>query len=161
MRQTLDAIALAALAVLFWITFCAFYGPGRLPARIPVHFDLAGRPDGWGTPAMLLLFPAVAFALYLLITLVARFPSAFNFPVRVTAENRPRLEAMAVQMVAFLKTELVCLFAWIQWCILASARNGQNSLSPALLPISLVAVFATIGWHFAAMRRAARPQSGS
>jgi hypothetical protein len=41
---------------------------------------------------------------------VARFPSAFNFPVGVTAENRPLLEALTLDMIAWLKMEMVCLF---------------------------------------------------
>ena len=156
MRKTLEAIGLAALAVLFWVTYRAFNGPDRLPARIPTHFDLAGQPNGWGSPSSLLLLPAVALAIYLSITLVSRFPSAFNYPVRVTPENHAQLEALALGMVAWLKVELVCLFTWIQWSILEDVRNGRSSLSPALLPVSIVAVFGTVGWHIVAMFRAAR-----
>jgi len=38
---------------------------GSLPDRLPVHFDLSGHVDGWGTkPAALLVLPLVALALY-------------------------------------------------------------------------------------------------
>ncbi len=148
-------VSLAGLAVLFWITWRAFYGPDPLPARIPTHFDIAGNPNGWGSPSSLLLLPAVALAIYLGMTVVSKFPSAFNYPVRVTPENRPRLQALTLQMIAWLKTEMICLFAWIQWAIVASARQGRLSMSPAEIPLFILAVFATIGWHIVAMFRAA------
>jgi uncharacterized membrane protein len=157
MRKVLEAISLGALAVLFWITCRTIYGPERLPDRIPTHFDLAGRPNGWGSPTALLLLPVVAVAIYLGITLTSRFPSAFHYPVRVTPQNRPRLQALSLQMIVCLKTELMCLFAWIQWSIVEAVRNGSGSLSVALVPLSLVAVFATVGWHLVAMFRAANP----
>jgi uncharacterized membrane protein len=157
MHRTLETIGMGALAVLFWFTYRALHGPDRLPDRIPTHFNLDGQPNGWGEPSALLLLPVVALAIYLSITLAARFPSAFNYPVRVTAENRPRLEALSLSMIAWLKVELVCLLTWIQWSIIESARHGQGSLSPALVPLSIVAIFGTIGWHIVAMVRAARP----
>ncbi len=161
MRKSLEAISLGALAVMVWITWQALHGAEQLPARIAIHFDAAGNPNGWGEHSMLPLLPAVAVALYLLMTTAARFPSAFNYPVRVTAENRPCLQALALDMIAWIKMEMVCLFAWIQWSTIEVARRGHGGLSPALLPVSLVAVFGTIGWFIAAMRRAARAKSDS
>ncbi len=159
MRRTFEAIALAALAVLWAITWRALAGPGQLPARIPTHFNAAGQPNAWGPPGALWLLPVVASGLYLLISLVSLFPSTFNFPVRVTPVNRPLLEAITLQMISCLKAELACLFLYIQGTILASARNGHAALSPLVMPLFLVAIFANIGWHLAAVIRAARAGS--
>jgi uncharacterized membrane protein len=156
MRRTLEAVSLGALAVLFWVTHHALHGPGSLPARIPTHFNAAGNPNGWGSPSSLLLLPALALAIYLLITVVSQFPSAFHYPVLVTAGNRPRLEALTLQMIAWLKTEMICLFAWIQWAIVESARQGRLSVSLEEMPLFILAIFGTIAWHIVAMFRAAR-----
>ena len=41
----------------------SLWAAGRLPARVAVHFDLHGRPDGWGSPAVALwLLPAIMVA---------------------------------------------------------------------------------------------------
>jgi len=157
MRKTLEAIALAALALLCWITGRALYGSQPLPNRIPIHFDLSGQPNGWGPPSTLLLLPAVALALYLLITLVSQFPSAFNYPVPVTAENRPRLQALALTMIAWIKAEMLCLFTCIQASIVEAARRTRWGLTPLLVPVSLAVVFGTVGWYLVALRKAARP----
>jgi uncharacterized membrane protein len=160
MRKSLEAISLAALAFIFWITWQALYGAEQLPARIAVHFDMAGNPNGWDSPSSLPELPIVAVAIYLLMTLVARFPSAFKYPVEVTEENRPRLEALNLDLIAWMKMEMVCLFAWIQWVIIEMARRGRGDPSfLALLLVFLVALFGTIIWFTMAMRRAA--QAGS
>lgn len=161
MRKTFQAISLAAIAVLWWITWSALAGSGPLPQRIPTHFNAAGEPNAWGPPGTLWLLPVVASGLYLFISLVALFPAAFNFPVRVTPLNRPLLEAITLQMIACLKAELACLFLYIQGTILASVRSGRGTLSPVMVPLFLVAVFANIGWHLVALFRAARTGAGS
>jgi len=44
----------------------SFWAMGRLPARVPIHWDLAGHENGWGSPLMAsMLFPAIATATYL------------------------------------------------------------------------------------------------
>jgi len=160
-RRNLEAVCLFVLAVQLWITYRAINGPARLPDRIPTHFDMAGNPNGWGSPAMLLLLPVVSLGIYLLITAAAQFPSAFNYPVRVTAQNRAQLQALALAMIAWLKVEVLVTFSWIQWATIQAARHVPRSLSPALMPIALVAVFGTIAWFVVAMFRAARNPSGA
>ena len=161
MRKNLEIIGLAALAVICWITATAYYGPTHLPDKIPTHFNLVGNPDGWGSPATLLLLPIIAMFTYALITVVSFFPATFNYPVRVTPVNRARLQALSLQMVAWLKVDLACLFTWLQWSILDTVRTGHGRLSPWIVPIFLVVVFGTCIAHVVAMFRAARQVSDS
>jgi hypothetical protein len=107
---------------------------------------------------MLWLLPMVATLIYLLMTLVSRYPAAFHFPVSAGPASRRRLEAIALSMLAWLKAEVVCLFAWIQYQTIQLARRGEGALSPFFLPAVLVVVFATVVWHIRAMRRVASPR---
>jgi uncharacterized membrane protein len=161
MRKPLEVVGLGALTVLLWITWSALYGPEPLPQRIPTHFAANGRANAWGPPSSLWLLPLVGVVVYLFISVVALFPATFNFPVRATALNRPRLEALTLQMIAWIKTELACLFLYIQWSIIRSVRSGTAALSPVIVPFFLVAVFATVGLHAVAVFRAARAGSTS
>jgi hypothetical protein len=156
MRKALEAVSLIALAALAFLTLRAFYGPARLPDSIPTHFNAAGQANGWGSPHMLLVFPIIATAIYLLMTLVSRFPSAFNFPVRVTPFNRQRLEELALGMIAWLKAEVVVFFTLIEDGAIRAARQPDQHLSPLLMPTLLAAVFATCIIHIAAMFKAGR-----
>jgi uncharacterized membrane protein len=132
-----------------------------LPDRVPTHFNFAGQPDGWGKPSVLPLMLIVTVVSYLLMTLLARFPSIFNYPVEVTAENRPRLESLALDLIVWLKMEMVWLFAWIQWSIVEVARQCHGSFSPSLLPVFLVTLIVTLAWFITAMFRAGRAGSSS
>jgi uncharacterized membrane protein len=155
-RAGLKAMGFVALAGLWALTGYAVYGPHPLPARIATHFDASGQANGWGEPRMLWLLPIVATGVYGAMWLVARHPAAFNYPIRVTAATRPKLESMTLGMISWLQFELVCLFVWIQWAIVRSAQAGRSALSPALLPTVLLIIFGTIAWHFVAMLRIGR-----
>jgi uncharacterized membrane protein len=159
MRRVLEFVSLAALAAIFVVTALAFYGPARLPDRIPTHFNVAGQADAWGSPHILLLFPAIAAAIYLLMSWVARHPSAFNYPVRLTPRNYQRLEDLALAMIAWLKAEVVGFFACIQWSAIHAARHPGHGLSLLLMPALLASVFGTIIGYVAAMFRTGRAPS--
>ena len=156
MRKVLEAICVGVLATLVGVTWSAVHGANALPQRIATHFDASGKPNAWGSPGSLWLLPAIGCGLYLLITLVSLFPSAFNFPMRVPAAKRARLEALTLQMLAWVKTELACLFLYIQWSILQSVRQANAALNPWFMPVFVVVVFATMIVHGVMVFRAAR-----
>ena len=156
MRKILEAVSLIALAVLVFITLTAFYGPSRLPDRIPIHFNVTGQPDAYGSPHMLLVFPIIVIAIYLLMSLVSRFPASFGFPVRVTPFNRRRLEELALRMIAWLKTEVVVVLTWIESEAINAARRPDHHVSPLPMPLLLALVFATCIIHIAAIFKAGR-----
>ncbi len=153
MRKTLETISLLGLAAIAWFTFSALAGPHRFGPRIPTRFNLAGQPIAWGSSWMLLILPIAAAVIYLLMTLVARYPGAFNYPVHVTQANHARLEALALEMIAWLKAEVVWLFAAIQIATVRAMQTGHVGLSPRFMPIALGIVFATIIGYIGAMRR--------
>jgi uncharacterized membrane protein len=156
MRKTLEAIGLGGLAVMFWVTYSAFNGPNPLPDRIPTHFDAAGEPNGWGSPNTLWLLPVIGAAIYLLITVISQFPSTFKYSVQVTEENRARLQEVTLDMLAWLKAELVGLFAVLQWWMIQAARSSHGRISPWLVPGFLAVVFATAGLHVVRLFQAAK-----
>lgn len=93
----------ASLALLFatWLTAILFYP--NLPGEIPIHYNLAGAPDNFGPKGYVFLFPALATFLYLLLTVVNRYPHAFNYLQKVTEANAHDLYAGATRLLRFLK----------------------------------------------------------
>jgi uncharacterized membrane protein len=154
-RKLLEILSLSALALLLWMTYSALNGPNPLPDRVPTHFDAAGHANAWGSPSGMIIFPALAGGLYVLMSVVMRFPDAFHYPVRVTELNLGRLQAVTLDMIAWIKAELVCLFAVLQWAFVRSARSGDGRLFPMILPVFIVVIFGTIGWHLFGLFRAA------
>lgn len=155
MRKLLEIAAIAALAVLVVLTWSALYGPGHLSGQIPTHFNSAGEPTSYGPASTLWLLPVIGTGLYILITAVSFSPSSFNFPVRVTAQNRDRLYRIAVRMVVAIKAEILILFVLLQHAILQSVRTQTNSIPLLLIPLALAVIFLTLALHIAALVRSA------
>jgi hypothetical protein len=44
----------------------------------------------------------------------------------------------------------------VQWSIIQAARSSQWRMSPFVIPISLVTIFDTVGWHLLAILRGAK-----
>jgi uncharacterized membrane protein len=81
----------------------------RLPARIPTHFGLSGRPDAWAarSPGSWFLLPAVAAGTSLMLYAISRYaeshPETWNVPDkrRFLALDASARAPIAVRMQAF------------------------------------------------------------
>jgi hypothetical protein len=152
----MEAICLGMLAVIYWMTYAALNGADRLPDRIPTHFDISGQPNAWGPPGFLWFLPAVALTALGSI----RF-RRYNLPIAVTPGNLPFIQEQTAILLAWIKCEMLSLFAYLQWSIVQSAREGAFRLSPLLIPVFLVAVFSTVGWRLTIMIRGAKARADS
>ena len=162
MRKTMEAVCLGMLAVLSWMTYAALNGAERLPDRIPAHFDISGQPNAWGPPGFLWFLPAVGLGLYLLMTVLGsiRF-RRYNLPVPVTESNLPFIQEQTRLIVGWIKCEVLCLFVYLQWGIIQSARSGVFRISPLLIPLFVLVVFSTVGWQLMTMIRGAKARAAS
>ncbi|HET7103900.1 MAG TPA: DUF1648 domain-containing protein [Terracidiphilus sp.] len=160
MRRWLETVGLAALFIQLWMAWMAVAGPHRLPNRIPTHFDAAGNPNGWGSPTVLLFLVFVATSVYVVLTVVARFPARFNYPVRVTARTQQRVQDLTLDMLSWFKAELASLFAVLQWGMIKAARSGDGRLHVPVVTLFIVVLLGTGAWYLVAVLRAARTPNG-
>ena len=147
------AIAVCALAVLalwLWPTL-VWHG---LPERFAVHFALDGTPNGWGGRGTLLIAPIITTALDALLLLLARAPHLYNYTVRITEENAPREYRVGRSLMLWLAAELSALFLFAEGVMIAAARDAHAAAAIAYLPILLLVLFATLGWHIYRMVKA-------
>ncbi|MBO9692299.1 DUF1648 domain-containing protein [Chryseobacterium sp.] len=72
------------VAFLWWFTLKNYR---TLPDRIPVHFDMEGKADGFGGKIYAFLMPVLALGLYAVFTYGTRHPESANFPVEITNQN--------------------------------------------------------------------------
>jgi hypothetical protein len=61
---------------------------------------------------------------------------------------------LALGMIAWMRLELLCLFAWIEWVTIETARSGRLALPPGGMLIAIAVLFGTIGAHIVGMVRA-------
>ena len=95
-------VGVAVYLILFWHTF---------PEQIPGHYNAAGEVDRWGDKSELIVLPIVSWVLYGLITLIERFPQAWNTGVRVTSENRTAVYRLLKSLIAVVKMSMLLMFA--------------------------------------------------
>ena len=84
----------------------------NIPQRVATHFNALGEADAFGSKSSLLLEFLLLIGIFLLLAVIERFPSAWNFPVRMTVENRGRLLLIGAVMLGALKILVVGLFIY-------------------------------------------------
>lgn len=140
-EKILEVIALISLISAFVLTF--IYWP-RIPERIVTHFDLSGTPSSYGGKGSLIIMPVVGVALYLLITLLSKFPHSFNYIVDITEENASFQYRNARALMLCIKVEIMCMFACLQWSFIIESLESASSLGILFLPVFLIIIFGTL-----------------
>jgi uncharacterized membrane protein len=146
LSATEKLVEVAAFASLISIIFFTLFYWGRLPERIPTHFNFTGQPDAYGGKVSILFIPVVITFLYALLTILSSFPHAFNYMYEITEENAKRQYESARSMMCWLKLETVLLFAYIQLSIIRSVSGAAKGLGFWFLPVVIIAVFGTIAY---------------
>jgi uncharacterized membrane protein len=137
----IDFIAFAFLAALIAIPVINY---ASLPETIPVHFNAAGQPDGYGGRGTLWMLPATGLFLYILMTIVEQFPQIYNYPVEITEENAERQYRNAVRLIRVLKTLIIIIFSFLSFKTIQTATGTASGLGKAFLPVFLLITFGII-----------------
>jgi len=135
------AINVCCLLTLAGVTVFLAAAWGSIPARVPMHYNFAGEIDRWGSKYEMLFLPVTAWAMYLLITVLERFPGIWNTGVRITEENRERVYRILKNMIITVKLIVVAEFAFLSVETAASFR-----LSVWFLPVSSAILFGDISY---------------
>jgi uncharacterized protein DUF1648 len=133
MAETLRSIADIGswvTVVAMWIMAARAYPV--LPDRIPIHFNWAGRPDGWGHKRMIWLLPVIGVFVYFTF-----------FTASAAAAARAPAEQALLAALAWLRFETLAMFLFIESRTIAVARGRATGLGILFLPITLVIVLGT------------------
>ena len=84
-QKTLNLFSILALVLAFLYPFLKW---DQIPDTIITHWGFSGQPDGWGPKGTIWIIPAVSLLLYLPLTILERFPSVWNVPVRTTQRDQ-------------------------------------------------------------------------
>lgn len=129
-------------AWLFWAASLAvaIYGMQVLPSRIATHFGLNGTPDGYGSPASLLLLPIIMAPSLGLLSLVAHFlnPECYNMPFKVREENKIPVYRCILTMLYAIELEISIFTFYTQ--IKSYDQSGKGILAPLGVFIAAMAV---------------------
>jgi hypothetical protein len=116
----LSVLCTIVLFVIFWI---------EAPKSIPIHYNIYGIADRFGNKTTLIILPVMSVVTYAGLTFLNKFPYIFNFPVKVTEQNRLILYKNTTKMVRWNKLIICLLFAVIVWQQIGIIRNHYNKLN--------------------------------
>jgi uncharacterized membrane protein len=122
-----------------WILTLTNYS--NLPETIPIHFNGAGKVDGFGNKSNILTLPIVASILNISMTIVNYFPHRFNYPNSITTENVFKSYTNATRLVRILKLVVVILFGMIVYRTLQNINGTADGLGIWFLPLSMGLIF--------------------
>ncbi len=134
-----------------------------LPQRIPVHFDLAGRPDGWARKSFLSVGGTVLLTafFYALLTAFSWWTAKTSPPQAVLRGGSPEAErafkTIVLRGLHAFKTLLVAFLAWFHFQVLQVALGARQKILiwPAfiLFMAALAAVIAVSTLRLKGLRR--------
>ncbi|MDO8896034.1 MAG: DUF1648 domain-containing protein [Bacteroidales bacterium] len=139
--KIVDWIGWGLLAVIW---FFAIYGYVYLPETIPVHFDIAGKPDGYGNKISILFIPFLTTALLAGMTILNNYPHIFNYPVKITELNVVRQYRSATRLIRWLKLFIALIFTIILLSIYNAAINMQTETMQWIIPLILLLTFVPV-----------------
>lgn len=125
-------LAVVAFMLLKW---------NELPDTVPLHFDLSGEADQYGSPNTLLILPAVAVVVTILMEALERYPQVHNYPSRLNEGNREAFYLNSRQMLNMAKNMTLIIFSIIILEILSVALEGSTLFGVMLFPL----IFLLIG----------------
>lgn len=113
----------------------------RLPARIPIHFDFAGRPDAWESRSIVswFLLPAIAVGLAAFLrgasALAVRNPETWNLPdkrafLALDPVARAPIVARMQEFMAFVGVMVTAVMCIVQASVYRAATGTETGLPP-------------------------------
>lgn len=135
------------LLLLLWAYFVWKYP--SLPDTLPTHFNLSGHPDGYSTKQTLVGLPIVCTLVFVLLTILTRYPHLFNYPTRITPDNALRQYTAATRMLRMLKLSVVAMF----FIILLYIIQSPPQFSSWVMVVCLALVFAPFVYYLALLSK--------
>jgi hypothetical protein len=147
----LEILSLLSLVACFYPLF--FYNDISSEVLIPIHYNIYGEADNWGSRHSLLVLPLVSIGIYFLLSVLERHPSKMNYPFKVNLNN-PEICRLSVRMLRHLKLFTMLIFTYISlssyFIAIGKKFEGVNKY---VMIIFLSALFITMIFYYLKMMR--------
>lgn len=141
LKYTKLQLALEITGLLFLVGMIVFIYTqwDQIPQQVPMHYNLRGEIDSWGSKYQTLILPTISILLYIFITVVSFFPQIWNVPVQITDENKEVVYLSTKNLIIFMKVEMLTIFFYLNYHTVIA-----QPLSIIFLPISMIIIFGTL-----------------
>jgi uncharacterized membrane protein len=138
-------------SLLFTIIYLAMKW-ADLPNPIPIHFNPSGEADGWGSRFVLIILPLLSLAMFIGLSILAKFPQKFNYLVQITTENAKNQYSNGRLLLSWINLEIVLLFSYIEWRVIRISLESSSGLG-VFFYVLLISILVTIVYHLVRMRK--------
>ena len=108
-----------------------------LPEIIPIHFNGAGKANGFGNKTHIFVLPIISTLLFIGLTILNKHPHIFNYPSQITKENAVHQYTNATRMMRVLKLVIVLLFGLIVFRKIQIINGHADGLGTWFLPFTI------------------------
>lgn len=133
-----NAMELVAKLLLLFLWVLAGYSLFTLPESIPVHYNLTGKPDQYGSKASIFILPAIGTVLYFGLGWLSKYPHIFNYVTQITEKNARVQYTIATRTIRVLKVTILSLFSVIIFVTILTAVGVINGLGVWFIPLVLI-----------------------
>ncbi|GCD77022.1 MAG: DUF1648 domain-containing protein [Thermaurantimonas sp.] len=133
----LEVVSFLVLVSIIGLFFCRYQD---LPDEIPLHYDLSGKADRFGSKREVWLLLLVTILIYLSLTFLKKFPHIFNYPIVITSNNASYQYTLAVRMLRILKLIILLIFFHIFYSVL----KAKDSLPFFAIVLEISSIFITL-----------------
>jgi uncharacterized membrane protein len=117
-----------------------------LPNRVPMHYNFFGEVDKWGSKGIIFLHPIIGAALWIGLTILEKFPHAYNYIVGLTEENIERQYKNGRIMINVIKNEILIYISYSIWKDIKIAYGHDIAFGTWDLALFLIVLFGSIGF---------------
>lgn len=137
---------LQIVCILMLICYIALFSAvfGQLPSSVPTHFNIFGTPDSYGSKNVFIMYLIMTVGIYIVITILERFPRLWNLPFEITEQNAKREYQIAREMAVLIKTEIGAIFTYMLFAMTKMAKCQWQSIGSWFEITSSVILIATI-----------------
>jgi hypothetical protein len=131
--ETIGLLLLVGMIVFVYIQW------NQIPQQVPMHYNVMGEIDKWGSKNGILFLPAISIFLYAFITMVSFFPQIWNVPVQITDENKEVVYLSSKDLLIIMKVEILMSLFYINYHTVTA-----QPLPITFLPVFMIVLFGTI-----------------
>jgi len=146
----LKVISFVVLILIWIFTIVNFK---NLPETIPIHYNIAGTPDGFGPKSTIWFETTLTTALFLFLMYVSKKP---NFPLLNIPQNIKKKPILTEFIVSILLLIIMLIFADINYESIQNALGKTNELSSIihyLLGLVFIFVFGLLIYSYIISKR--------
>lgn len=102
----------------------ATYSFANLPATIPIHFGIDGKPNGWGEKYTIFFIPLINLALVSFMASVRKNPFSYlNLPIKLSNNNLEERINLGRKYLDLVAVFISAIFFFIELNIVKASQN--------------------------------------